>query len=49
MAGYGMGASGVEGHSSPALGRLNVSSFEVVAVAWEWERHQKVGVLWREA
>lgn len=47
MAGYGMGASGVKGHSSPALGRLKVSSFEVIAR--EWGRHQKVGVLWREA
>lgn len=43
MAGYGMGASGVEGYSSPALGRLNVSCFE--ASAWEWGRRQKVGVL----
>lgn len=45
MAGYGMGASGVEGYSSPALGRLNVSCFEVSA--WEWGRRQKVGVLGR--
>lgn len=27
----------LEGHSSPALGRLNVSSFEVIA--WGWGRH----------
>lgn len=38
-AGYGMGASGVEGHSSPALGRLNVSSFEVIA--WDGEGTRK--------
>lgn len=34
-----MGASGVEGHSSPALGRLNVSSFEVIA--WDGEGTRK--------
>lgn len=36
MIGYGTGVSSTEGHSCPALGRLNGSCLRVFA--WEWGR-----------